>query len=575
MADVTNIVAGRWGFTRILPEPDGDGWTTHAMLERLGDEITIQFPPLVNGAFPVPFAMVRLNGAIISPSTNDTILIPRNLTQAELTLGDLTAQQRLNLRNFLETLAAYSFTDWDGTLKDIPGMSAQVATYTTNTLIRDLLRDLYRYLGHSASRPRMASAEWHNTEHLDGFDTSHETRWTACTASGIGNGTWDGTDLEVDFSGDQGAYVRYSANNSGSIEHEAQITGRHTASVRCLGPGVRMSTNSGYGISRGAGPETQLWKLIAGTRTNPYTSSASGSFADLDFVTLRLAASGGNGANVELSMWVNPHLTGTKPSDPGWWGTDGSPTYTYTDTAADRLDDSAVDLDCGLLARGMVASVDTRHNYFKLRAIADRGGASHNLSGSLADASSISGSLAGSKPISGSLADSSAISALVAVARTVSGSLSSACEIAGSLTLQGQVVLAGSLDSASTIAAALQGTKPLSGSLTSGSTIAGSLDTVGAQVALVGSLSMLSALSASLGLGKGCAGIIVCSSSVDATMRTAWALSGAVSPQSALSAVLSIQGQTGNPFRIFAVTDRGFIVEATARTFTFDYEKEG
>jgi len=203
------------------------------------------------------------------------------------------------------------------------------------------------------------------------------------------------------------------------------------------------------------------------------------------------------------------------------------------------------------------------------------GGASHNLSGSLADASSISGSLAGSKPISGSLDDSSAISASVAVARTVSGSLSSACEIAGTLTLQGQVVLAGSLDSASTIAAALQGTKPLSGSLTSGSTIVGSLDTVGAQVALVGSLSMLSAVSASLGLSKGCAGIVVCSSSVDATMRTAWALSGAVSPQSALSAVLSIQGQTGNPFRIFAVTDRGFIVEATARTFTFDYEKEG
>jgi len=574
MADVTNIVAGRWGFTRILPEPDGDGWTTHAMLERLGDEIAIHFPPIVNGAFPVPFAMVRLNGAIISPSTNDTILIPRNLTQAELTLGDLTAHQRLNLRNFLETLAAYSFTDWDGTLKDIPGMSAQVATYTTDTLIRDLLRDLYRYLGHSASRPRMASAEWHNTEYLDGFDTSHETRWTACTASTIANGTWDSTDLEVDFSGDTAAYVRYSANNSGSIEHEAQITGRNTISGRCVGPGVRMSTNSGYGISFHISGDLQLWKLVAGVRTN-IASSAQSASTDLYFTTQRLAAAGGNGANVVLSAWLNLHGSGTRPSDPGWNGADGSPTYTYTDTAADRLDDSAVDLDCGLLARGMVGSVDTRHNYFKLRAIADRGGASHALSGSLSDASSISGSLAGSKPVSGSIDDSSSISGSVAVARTVSGSVSSACAIAGTLSLQGQVVLAGSLADASTIAAALQGTKPLSGSLTSGSTIAGSLDTVGSQVALVGSLSMLSAVSASLGLSKGCSGIVVCSSSVDATMRTAWALSGAVSPRSALSAVLSIQGQTGNPFRIFAVTDRGFIVEATARTFTFDYEKEG
>lgn len=372
MADVTQIESGRWGFSRIVSD-GGGGWTTHAMQERLASAIAAKYPPLVNGAYPVPYAMVRLAGHLVTPATNDTVLLPRNLDLDELTLGDLTAAQRLNLRNFLETWIDYQFTDWDGSLRSMPGMGTVVATYTAGTLVREVLRDLYRYLGHSASRIRSNQAEWHNTEYLDDFNTDPSARWT--TQPGCTPGSWNSGAGEYTFDGDNDVGRRYSANNAGSIEHEAQITSTvSSVGSRAVGAGVRLrsGTHDGYGMSVATAGSTQIWKFVGGVRTGLYDAGA-GSFAAGDWVTLRLAASGGDGANVALAAWVNDH-NGTKPSDPGWYGVDASPDHTYTDTAVDRLDDSTLHTDQGVVCRGNVSGNSTS-DFFKLRAIADRGGA--------------------------------------------------------------------------------------------------------------------------------------------------------------------------------------------------------
>lgn len=371
MTDVSRIEPGRWGFSRIISDGDG-GWTTHAMQAQLAPEISAKYPPLVNGAYPVPYALVRLAGTLVAPATNDTVLLPRNLDLAELTLGRLTAQQRLNVRNFLETWIAYQFTDWDGAIRSVPGLTPVVANYTSATLVRDVLRDLYRYLGHSADRPRPDTRETHNTQYLDDFSTDPATRWTA----ELNGGTWDSGAAEYDLpAGLSDIGARYSANGPGSIEHEAQVTARWlTGMSRLVGPAVRFATDGTddfYGWNLVSDGSLALYRWNAGARTTLEASSSVATMTVDDYYTLRLAAEGLDGANVTLRAWVADHNT-SKPGAFAWIGADESPTFTFAaDTSVDRLDNGALHMHCGIGSRDPGVG-NTQHDWFGLRALSDR-----------------------------------------------------------------------------------------------------------------------------------------------------------------------------------------------------------
>lgn len=428
--DVSIIKAGRWGFSRIVRNTRGPlstGWTTAAAQQRLTDGGASYFyPPLVAGAYAAPYALVRLRGNLITQPNSDTLLIPRNLDLAELTLGDLTAAQRLNLRNFIETWAAYQFTDWDGTLRSIPGMAARVQTYTASTLVRDLLRDLYRYLAHSASRPRPSTFESHNTEHLDDFSTDpfSDPRWT----NDRGTAVYDGTNDELDMSFAIGhPQCRYSVNDAGSMEQEAQITSVWDGLFeQAAGAAVRMDNAGGQDCYFTAWDRTDLliYRSNGGSPTLFAQDALSGTA--FDFFTNRLAAAGSAGNNVVLSWWTDNHGA-SKPTDPGWYGVDGAPDGSDTDSSVDRLD-AAGHLDCGSAGIGAGVDHDSRSCFFKLRAISDRSSGEVTGTGVLA---------AQSADISGAaLSASSGTGVLAAQSADVEGSGLSSSSGSGTLAAQ-------------------------------------------------------------------------------------------------------------------------------------------
>jgi hypothetical protein len=187
---------------------------------------------------------------------------------------------------------------------------------------------------------------------------------------------WDSTDEELDVA-HVGAVtcVEYVANTPGSIEHEAQVTALSsasepqviTAAVRIDGAGVDW-----YSVTiRQVTNLIRIHRYVAGASTEIY--SAALTITAGNFVTVRLAAAGAVGDNVVLSVWVTEHST-TKPADPGWIGVDGSPDFTYTDTAGTRLDASTHDA-CGIGGSSAIsADYDTRLCFWKSRAISDRSG---------------------------------------------------------------------------------------------------------------------------------------------------------------------------------------------------------
>lgn len=450
------------------------------MQERLATAVQAKYPPLVSGAYPVPFALVRLAGSIAAPVTNDTVLIPRNLDLAELTLGDLTAQQRQNLRNFLETWIEYQFVDWDGAIRRMPGLAAMVATYTTGTLVRAMLRDIYRYLGHSTDRPRPGLFESHNTEYLDSFATDPTSRWTA----ELGSATWDSGNSEYPLNGAGDNLLRYSANGPGSIEHEAQATFLvNTAAGDPGGSACRFDTagaNDAYAAQVwdwNNQNQLRLYRWNAGVRSNLADLSTL-TVADNDWVTLRTACAGAAGANVVINLWAQNHGT-TKPSDPGWYGVDATPGYTYTDTAVDRLDDTNHG-HCGMMSRN-ANTYDIRHSFFKLRAISDRGGGGTTYFSTVAGTMTTAGGLlkhsatakAGTLTSAGALLKQTAkaFTGTVATAGTLAAIKTVLLSLAGTLTTAGALVkqTGKPLASALTTAGALvkQARKAFTGTLTS------------------------------------------------------------------------------------------------------------
>lgn len=382
--DVTTIKEGRWALSRPIQEADG-GWTTYASQQRaeIGATAVEHFwPPFVGGTPAVNAVLVRLvgmSGPITQPADGNTRIFPRDIANvADVTLGELTANQRNALRNTLETwLTGYTFTDWDGQERVIVPFTDKVATYDGATTLRQVARDVYKHFAHSVSRPRPAVIESHNTEYTDDFSSDPFAGGGASPWHNPGfdaGGTWDGTtDFEIDMGGDNSAGLRYRANNPGSVEHESQALTLTYSDRRAIGPGVRMSNAAnGYGCTLDQSGNLQIWKYVANVRTQ--LVAATETYTAGHWCNQRLAAAGAVGANVDLSYWVNTTGSSSKPgSDLGWEGVDGSPDETYTDTAADRLDDAA-DIDCGLCGRGSI-SAPSRTDRWKTRAISDRGGA--------------------------------------------------------------------------------------------------------------------------------------------------------------------------------------------------------
>ncbi len=373
-----NIREGRWGVSRIVQEADG-GYAVAAMLQtpRLADQVSAYYPPLQDGVYPVGWALVHLVGNIGTPDA-DTRLLPDRLTTA--TVGDLTQQQRNTLRNVLEqALSAYSYVDRYGAT--INKAAFQAAGYSLSTPIFRILRDVYEYLGHSETRPVQAVPESHNTEYLDNFSTDPSSRWTADSATL----TWDSGNSELDSFLTSNTLWRYTANDPGSIEHEAQVTlqsqGTAGSSNRTPGPLVRGSaTSNGYQIHDNGDDVIPLARWNSGTRTALAAITGNTARNPGDFQTLRLAASGAAGSAVVLSYWQTVHGA-TKPSDPGWIGVDETPGFTtYSDTDATNRHDDSDDIYCGIGGRSAASDSDPRLSFWKSRAISDRGGGSISAS---------------------------------------------------------------------------------------------------------------------------------------------------------------------------------------------------
>jgi hypothetical protein len=371
--DVTVIPGGRWGLSRALQDADG-GWTTYALDQLLAPKVENYWPPQAADGTPLVNAvLVRLVGTVTAPADGNTVLFPRDLEDiADVELGELTVNQRNALRNTLETwLTGYTFVDYDGSTRIVPAFTAE--NYTAATTLKRVARDVFRHLGHSIKRPRRTLIEIHNTEYLDNFGTDpfSAPRWTTEASTTA----WDSGNSELDGNLGSDWAARYSINSPGSIEHETQITAVTSSTFRMPGPATRFAnegTNDYYGAYYESASTLTLARWNAAART-ALTNLSLGTFTAGDWYTFRGAAQGANGANVVLSYWILDH-NASKPSDPGWIGVDGSPDGTFTDTAAGRLDDDTIHLQCGSATRS-TTDYDPRLSFFKQRAITDRGGA--------------------------------------------------------------------------------------------------------------------------------------------------------------------------------------------------------
>ena len=354
---VTDIKPGSWGLSKIVEielEGGAKGFSTQAMIGRLAENVQAFYPPMnENGVgYTGQWALVRLVGQITGELDADTIIFPDlDTTLAELSVGD----RRRFVNDLTSRLTGLTYQDYKGKVVNV-----NFSLKESNPMIAEI--------GHAVD----------HAEYLDDFSTDPADRWTVEGQ----NYVWDSVNEEMDitYSGNT-AMIRYSANDPGSIEHEAQINFL-AGSGRGSGPAVRFfndGTNIAYGVdmsSVNAGTGEATMSII---RVD--TVLASVVIGDLDtsatthWWKIRVAASGGVGANVELSAWKEnggpAHQA--KPSDTGWIGDDGSPNLTYTDTSVDRLDDN-INIQTGIIGRTPGSDYDTRHDFFKQRAISDREG---------------------------------------------------------------------------------------------------------------------------------------------------------------------------------------------------------
>ena len=378
---------GRWGFSRVVTEastlPGAKAInTTAAQLQGLGGGSNNYYAPYdaANSRYFLPFALVNIEGAIDRP-TSDTIILPA----APSRIRDLSQAERSNLYNFITSnYGDYSFTDrvGEGRIKT----AFSVSRYNLDTTIQQILEDLFDHMEHGRVYD-LGALEVHNTEYTDDFGTDPASRWNN-PDTGNDYFSWDNTNDELDFSlAGNDIFAVYSANNSGSMDHESQVTTlcHNGTERRVIGCGVRMydnATEEGYAIWGDANASNILiGEKQSGGSFAVLATQGTTTFTDGNFYTFTLAAEG-VGATVTLSGWLVDE-TGTKPaSDPGWTTSASPPatTVNHPDSSPDRLINASNHVDCGIASATAIAGdYDTRHDYFKLRAISDRAGGAASI----------------------------------------------------------------------------------------------------------------------------------------------------------------------------------------------------
>lgn len=211
----------------------------------------------------------------------------------------------------------------------------------------------------------------------DNFDTDpFASRWALlrnCTS-------WNSTDLDIDCTPDNGSINLIYNTTLDSIDHEAQVTLRGPGSGSSLGPGpfVRSDDSLLQGYTAeyvnygGSGTSAIRIRRVSDDGPNDFLDevSVSGTFVNDQWVTIRMAAEGAVGGDVVLSFWVQLHGSGTKPSDPGWIGSNGSPDATYTDTGGAGRRNAATFTFAGIGGGG--THPDSSNDYWKARDISAR-----------------------------------------------------------------------------------------------------------------------------------------------------------------------------------------------------------
>lgn len=215
--------------------------------------------------------------------------------------------------------------------------------------------------------------------YTDNFpDDPYVSRW----AWRYNGGAWDATNADLDLSTDNGPVQVVYISDLGSIAHEAQVTFKGAGSGFGNGPGplVRSAAASDDGYSAefvdytGGGTSAIRFRRFnnSGSPTTIAEVPIPNTFTNNGWYTIRLAAEGGNGADVVLSAWLLDHGAGSKPADPGWIGVVGAPDATYTDTdGGNRLNGSS-QVRAGIGGGG--PAPDSSHDWWKARDISERGG---------------------------------------------------------------------------------------------------------------------------------------------------------------------------------------------------------
>lgn len=139
---------GVWGFSDIVD--DGGGWAVSAMAFPGFGGVEAYYPPLANGAYPIPTALIRCRS--LTPINNDpnTYLFPIAIDDTEPTLGALSSPQMNELRRQLQDrMLGYSYTE-KGVSKSKQNFS--VLGLPPSKTLRSLVIDVYEHLGHSDIR---------------------------------------------------------------------------------------------------------------------------------------------------------------------------------------------------------------------------------------------------------------------------------------------------------------------------------------------------------------------------------------------------------------------------------------
>jgi hypothetical protein len=312
--------------------------------------------------------------AVTALESTDIVLLPMLVER----LADLSAARRQRIRDGLLAAfsAGYTYLNQAGVLQTVGALDLS-DVLTSGTLTGgDMLARLSTYLAHREATGKEGVVEApHNTEFLDDFATDPFTggRFSNVTAN---LWTYDGTNFEIDCPGTGGAFIARRDSDVGSLDMETQgtILLPSDAGAGYPGPSARNrpSADTHYALeveTSGTGTVYYI-RRVAGANTDLGGSDAL-TFTDSVWCSVRLATQT-NGAQVDLSVWRLNH-TGTKPADPGWIGVDGTPDATLAggDTNAARILDS--DAQRGGVVQTNAAATST--DWFKVRAVSDRGGA--------------------------------------------------------------------------------------------------------------------------------------------------------------------------------------------------------